>query len=78
MVVLTRAPDLMPGVKLKQAAVGAITLTYVLLLCGWLAFSPYRACWAPYRSYLASPGDLLVPEAIEPVRRSGPCEAIQL
>lgn len=73
MMVLTRAPDALPSLWRRRAAISVIVLAYVLFLSGWLTLTPYRPCWAPYRSYLSSPADLVVPEAIEPVRRRGPC-----
>jgi hypothetical protein len=75
--VLTRIPDVLPWLARRASAQALIASPYIVLYLGWLSLSSYRVCWMPYRTYLASPSDMLFERSLAQLRRSGACEAVQ-
>ena len=76
MAVMTRLPDAV-GDR-KPWATAGIAALYLIFFLGWLALTPYRSCWAPYRTYLTDPGALIVRDATEPIRRDNLCRPDQV
>lgn len=75
MLVLARAPGLLPAGRLRLAAEALAMLPHLLLFAGWLAATSYRPCLIPYRTYLADPAALRF-EPPELSHRSAACRRV--
>ena len=53
--IFTRLPGLAPAGAVRLAAAAAVAAAPLALYLAWLTAGSYRACFIPYRSYLADP-----------------------
>lgn len=61
----------------RRAVAGSVlVLPSLILFAGWIIFSPYALCWAPYRNFITEPRAFLDPNT-NILRTSHACAALQ-
>ncbi len=74
--VYTRAIGLVPPGFRRGAAQALIVSPYLIMFLGWINYTRYHVCWAPYRSYLDGSAPLF-PDTPEIFRESRECDELQ-